>query len=155
MLGFPTGSPVHATAIVVGETGLLITGPSGTGKSLLALRCLAAARAGGHHAALVADDSVILDASGGRVVMRCPPPIAGLAEIRGTGLVEVAYRNAALLSRVVAPGEPAGATRLPPAGETAEIGGVRVPVTRFFYVSTLDPMEILLPAGLFARIVDP
>jgi serine kinase of HPr protein (carbohydrate metabolism regulator) len=47
---------VHATALVVGTTGLLITGPSGAGKTTLALRLIALARSRGLYADLIADD---------------------------------------------------------------------------------------------------
>lgn len=42
---------VHGTAIVLGTTGLLITGPSGSGKSALALSCLSEVRHRGRFAA--------------------------------------------------------------------------------------------------------
>ena len=149
MLSFETGAPVHGTAIVVGETGVLFVGPSGSGKSVTALRCLASARARGLHAALVADDRTILEIAHGRILARCPAPIAGRAEIRGTGLVDVTFRKSALLSLVIAPGELSGAGRLPPSGEVAEIGGVLLPVTRFFNDLQLDPLEILPVHGMF------
>ena len=44
---------VHGTAIVIGTAGLLFIGPSGTGKSAVALHCIEAARARGLFAALV------------------------------------------------------------------------------------------------------
>lgn len=155
MLRLATGAPVHATAIVVGETGVLFVGPSGSGKSITALRCLASAHARGLHAALVSDDRTILEVAHGRVIARCPAPIAGRAEIRGTGLVDLAFRKSARISLVVAPGEPAGAGRLPPSGETAEIGGVLLPVTRFFNDLRLDPLEILPGHGMFRPIPLP
>lgn len=155
MLKFETGAPVHATAIVVGETGVLFVGPSGSGKSVTALRCLASAHARGLHAALIADDRTILDVAHGRVLARCPTAIVGRAEIRGTGLVDLAFRKSALLSLVVAPGEPTGADRLPLFGEVAEIGGVRLPVTRFFNDLPLDPLEILPIHGLFSPVRRP
>lgn len=152
MLRIETGAAVHGTAIVVGETGVLFVGPSGSGKSVTALRCLASARARGLYAALVSDDQTILEIAHGRVLARCPPSIAGVAEIRGTGLVDVAWRKSALLSAVVAPGEPDGAGRLPPSGEMAEIGGVRLPLARFFSALPLDPLEILPVYGMFGAV---
>lgn len=155
MLSFPTGTPVHATAIVVGEAGILFTGPSGAGKSATALRCLVSARDRGLHAALVADDRTILETASGRVIASCPPALAGKAEIRGTGLVHLAFRNTACLSLVIAPGEPTGPGRLPDSGEEAAIGGIALPVVRWVYASPLDPLEILKPFGMFRRILTP
>ena len=66
--------------------GALIEGPSGIGKSDLALRCLEAG------ASLVADDRVLVWASEGRLWGRAPEALYGLMEVRGVGVV----RRAAL-----------------------------------------------------------
>ena len=47
---------LHATALVVGESGVLLRGPSGAGKSSLALALIWAARERAVFAALIADD---------------------------------------------------------------------------------------------------
>jgi serine kinase of HPr protein (carbohydrate metabolism regulator) len=61
--------------------GVLIRGPSGAGKSDLALRALDAGFR------LVADDRVLVWVSGGALFGRAPPPIAGLIEARGQGVL--------------------------------------------------------------------
>ena len=63
--------------------GALIEGPSGAGKSDLGLRCL------DHGLRLVADDQVVLFASGGSLFGRAPGPLAGLIEVRGVGIERV------------------------------------------------------------------
>lgn len=63
--------------------GVLIEGPSGGGKSDLMLRALDLGWS------LVADDRVLVWVSGGRLFGRAPEPLAGLIEIRGTGVVPV------------------------------------------------------------------
>ncbi len=78
---------MHATGIVVEAKGLLITGPSGSGKSLLALELLGHAGTAGKEARLVADDQVLIESSGGIVEMVTPPSIAGKIELRGRGIV--------------------------------------------------------------------
>jgi serine kinase of HPr protein (carbohydrate metabolism regulator) len=80
----------HGTAIVVGETGLLFTGPAGSGKTSLALQTLFSARLAGHSAALVSDDQVFLDAVNGNVMGYCPESISGMIELRGSGIGRVA-----------------------------------------------------------------
>ena len=74
----------HATAVAAwiagGWRGALLRGPSGSGKSDLALRGLQAG------ARLVADDRVILWASGARVFARAPRILAGLLEARTVGV---------------------------------------------------------------------
>ena len=54
----PRGTGIHATAVVYGESGVLILGPSGSGKSALALALLARARDSGLFGALIGDDRV-------------------------------------------------------------------------------------------------
>ena len=80
---------VHGTAIVVGGTGLIFVGPSGAGKSSLALQMLHSARVAGHFAALVSDDQVFLEGSANGVSAHRPDTIAGLIELRGSGIGRV------------------------------------------------------------------
>lgn len=91
----------HGTALVLGDRGLLVTGAAGAGKSTLALLLIDRARAGGRHAVLVADDQVLLAASGGRLVARPPATIAGLAEHFGAGPLPVPHRDAAVIDAMV------------------------------------------------------
>ena len=64
-----------------GWRGVLIEGPSGAGKSDLALRALS------HGFRLVADDRVLVWASGGELYGRAPDSLAGLMEVRGLGVL--------------------------------------------------------------------
>ena len=64
---------VHATALVYDGIGVLITGPSGSGKSLLALDLLDHAALAGTQAFLIADDQVLLEAEGGTLRAAAPP----------------------------------------------------------------------------------
>jgi serine kinase of HPr protein (carbohydrate metabolism regulator) len=61
--------------------GVLIEGPSGSGKSDLALRALHAGWV------LVADDRTRVWASGGQAFGAAPPTLAGLIEARGLGVI--------------------------------------------------------------------
>ena len=65
--------------------GVLILGPSGSGKSSLALRLIAL---GG---VLIADDQVILVRQGTVLWAAPPAPLAGLIEARGVGLVRTCH----------------------------------------------------------------
>lgn len=124
-------SNVHGTAIVIGTRGFLFIGPSGTGKSAVALHCIEEARARGLFAALIADDQVFITESNGRLIARAPKSIAGLAEIRGAGIVPVETIEAGVISRAIRPIEPPFAERLAPDGETAEVlPPLLVPLTR-------------------------
>ena len=78
---------VHATGLVLGRVGLMLRGPSGSGKSLLALMLIEAWRARGEEAKLVSDDRIDLEVTRSGLVMHAPPTIAGLIELRGRGIV--------------------------------------------------------------------
>lgn len=76
---------IHASAVVLGDRGIVIVGSSGMGKTQLALALICHARSFGWFARLVADDQVLLSAHGGRVICAAPATIAGLVEVRGVG----------------------------------------------------------------------
>lgn len=74
---------VHGTCIAVSDVGVVLRGPSGSGKSDLALRMID----GG--ARLIADDHVLLDRRGDRLLARPPETIAGMIEVRGLGVMRL------------------------------------------------------------------
>lgn len=74
---------VHATAVAIGERGVLVMGPSGSGKSDLALRLI------DRGAKLIADDQVMLDVHDGMLQASAPMTIYGRIEVRGLGIIEV------------------------------------------------------------------
>jgi HPr kinase/phosphorylase len=86
---------VHGTSIALGGDGILLRGPSGSGKSDLALRLID----GG--ARLVADDQTELRLLGGALRMSAPAAIAGQIELRGIGILRVPSVPAAILRLVV------------------------------------------------------
>ena len=77
---------MHATAVVVNNCGVLLTGKSGSGKSDLALRLIES-----KNAALIADDAVLLEKKEQKLYARAAENIAGLLEVRGVGLVKYPY----------------------------------------------------------------
>lgn len=74
---------LHATTIAHRGRGLLILGPSGSGKSALALQLIALG------AALVADDRTIVTRCGDSLLAQCPPALEGLIEARHMGLLRL------------------------------------------------------------------
>ena len=74
---------LHATTISVAGRGVLITGPSGSGQSSLALDMLT------RGATLVADDRTMVTRSADHLMADVPEPIAGMIEARGVGLIKV------------------------------------------------------------------
>jgi serine kinase of HPr protein (carbohydrate metabolism regulator) len=84
----PTGprlsaETLHASTVAIDGRAVLISGPSGSGKSDLALRML------DRGFTLVSDDQTIIKKDGARLLASAPPTIAGKLEIRGLGIVEV------------------------------------------------------------------
>jgi serine kinase of HPr protein (carbohydrate metabolism regulator) len=73
---------IHASCVAIGGRAVLIAGPSGSGKSDLALRLI------DRGAMLVSDDYTELRASGRLLLARAPDRIAGRIEMRGVGIVE-------------------------------------------------------------------
>ncbi|MBB5576863.1 MULTISPECIES: HPr kinase/phosphorylase [Rhizobium] len=135
---------VHGTAIVVGKTGLLFLGPSGSGKSSLAFACLAAAKPLGFPAALVADDRVFITQRDGAVIAECPPSIAGLMEIRYTGIVRLPHVSEAEMHYAIRPVDPATAERLPPEDEKADVTeSIRLPLIRLSAASA-NPLAVIM-----------
>src|SRR5689334_4368901 len=74
---------VHASTVASDGRAVLITGPSGSGKSDLALRLP------DRGFTLVSDDRTIVRKDGERLVANAPPNIAGKLEIRGIGIVDM------------------------------------------------------------------
>ena len=74
---------LHSSTVAKDDRAVLITGPSGSGKSDLALRLL------DRGFVLVSDDQTIVRREGDRLLATAPPTIAGKLEVRGIGIVEV------------------------------------------------------------------
>ena len=74
---------IHATTVALDGRAVLIGGPSGSGKSDLALRML------DRGFTLVSDDRTIIRKEGSRLIASAPPTIKGKLEIRGIGIVDV------------------------------------------------------------------
>src|ERR1700749_918633 len=78
----PLKTQIHASCIELAGTGVLLRGPSGSGKSDLALRLIDAG------AKLVADDRTDLWTEKGRLLARARATVAGLIGVRGLGIVK-------------------------------------------------------------------
>jgi HPr kinase/phosphorylase len=117
---------VHASAVLAGARAVLIRGPSGAGKSRLALELIAAARTGQlRFARLVGDDRVHLDSAGGRLLVRPADALAGMIELRGTGILRLPHEACAIVGLVVDLAA-ADAERLPEKSQI-EIEGIGLP----------------------------
>ena len=74
---------LHATSIALDGRAVLVSGPSGSGKSDLALRLM------DRGFRLVSDDQTLVRREGERLIASAPPNIAGKIEVRGIGIIDV------------------------------------------------------------------
>ena len=137
---------VHGTCVALGRTAALLRGPSGSGKSDLALRFLFLARRGPaalEAPILVADDQVYLTRKGARLAARAPDSIRGKIEVRGVGIVEVKSAEDAELALVVDLVAAAGdIERLPDGGATTRLLGLDIPLVRLFAWEASAPIKL-------------
>jgi serine kinase of HPr protein (carbohydrate metabolism regulator) len=92
---------IHATAILIGERGILISGPSGSGKTTLALALIDHFGWRGLFARLIGDDQLFVAAHSGRLVCRAPASIAGLTEVPGLGPKPVSCEPGAVIDLAI------------------------------------------------------
>lgn len=119
---------IHANALILRESGVLLRGAPGSGKSTLTLDLIDYAQRRGAFARLVGDDRVQLMLSNGRAIATPHPAIRGDIEIRGIGVVKAPFEPAGVIRLVVdlctAPEEP---SRHPDQPLRTQICGVELP----------------------------
>ncbi len=143
MTGAAGTTTLHATTVALNGRGMLIVGPSGSGKSALALRLMSLG------ARLVADDRTAVSRQGETLVAQCPPAGRGLIEARGVGLLRADPCDAADLALVVDLSQ-TEADRLPPVRHIT-ILGVSLPlVHKSAHSHFADAMMLYLRHGRHA-----
>ncbi|UVO49191.1 aldolase [Sphingomonas sp. SUN019] len=108
---------IHATTVAIDGRAVLISGPSGSGKSDLALRLI------DRGATLVSDDYTEVRRDGDGLIAAPPATIAGRIEVRGIGIVPFPHLADAKVALAVRLGGPV--ERLPERGRRV-IAGVSV-----------------------------
>jgi serine kinase of HPr protein (carbohydrate metabolism regulator) len=145
--GAPEASAnVHGTAIALGAHAALIRGSPGSGKSDLALRCLATAPTAliPVPAMLVADDRVDIARTGGRITVTAPATIRGRLEIRGQGIATVPHAESAELVLLVDLVSKESISRYPDPAPRAELLGLSLPLLALAPFEASAPVKLLM-----------
>jgi HPr kinase/phosphorylase len=130
--------------VALGPAAAILQGPSGSGKSDLALRFVLETPVS-LKPALVSDDQVLVERTGDRLIVRPPSTIAGQIEVRGVGIVSLPHVTEADLRLVVQLTHPDDVPRLPvPGEETAEFQGIVLPSLRLAPFESSAPLKLRL-----------
>ena len=128
---------VPGTSVEVEGLGVLFRGPTGSGKSDLALRMI------DNGARLIADDYTELSAENSTLMARAPETIQDLLEVRGIGILKIGRVLQAKLG-VVIDLVTAEQVERRPEDESIELLGIRVPLFRLTPLEASGPAKVRL-----------
>jgi serine kinase of HPr protein (carbohydrate metabolism regulator) len=118
---------LHASAVRLSGQGVIIFGRPGAGKTSLALELVRQVLRDGREARLVADDRVDVALRKDHLLASPPAPLAGLIEIRGSGIHRIRHAPRARLHLAVELVEQAQAQRIAPEAPKMVAHGVMLP----------------------------
>ena len=125
---------LHASTVALDGRAVVIVGPSGSGKSDLALRLL------DRGFVLVSDDRTIVRKAGDKVIAAAPDTIRGKLEIRGVGIVDMPSVDdmpVALLVELTS-----DITRLPDDSRVRNIMGIGIPLISVDAMTASAPSKV-------------
>lgn len=141
---------IHANCISIANQGVIIIGPSNSGKSDITLRLIMS-----ELGKLVSDDRVDINVSHETSQVIASPPIAlaGLLEVRGVGIIEVPHLSQIPVRLVVElVSNPEDLERMP-LPEFYDLEGIRLPKIRVypFEISAADKIAAFLKYELHSK----
>ena len=128
---------IHCSTVASDGRAVLITGPSGSGKSDLTLRLL------DRGFKLVSDDQTIIKKDGARIIASAPPTIAGKLEVRGIGIVEMERVENIPIALIVELTS-SEIQRLPDDSRERPLLGVKVPLVSVDAMTASAPSKVAL-----------
>ena len=131
---------VHASSVASDGRAVLISGPSGSGKSDLTLRLI------DRGFTLVSDDQTVVRREGERLLASAPATVAGKLEIRGIGIVDMERTEdirVALLVELTNEIE-----RLPEESRERAVLGVGLPLVSIDAMTASAPAKVALALDL-------
>ncbi|MEO9469395.1 HPr kinase/phosphatase C-terminal domain-containing protein [Parasphingorhabdus sp.] len=137
----------HATGVAIGGHGLMICGPSGSGKSDLALRLI------DRGAILVSDDIVSLSVHDRTILMDSPAAIRGKIELRSLGILEMpCVRQVPLSLKIDLKAKP---ERFPVDNQKETILGLSVRRVALCAFEPSTPIKVEMALEQLIRLKDP
>ena len=135
---------LHASSVAMNGRAVLISGPSGSGKSDLALRLI------DRGFTLVSDDQTIVRKSGDSLVASAPVTIAGKLEIRGIGIVDMPTAGDVPVALVVE--LTSDIQRLPDDSRERVILGAKVPLISVDAMTASAASKVALALDRLGRV---
>ena len=127
---------LHASTVAIDGRAVLISGPSGSGKSDLALRLL------DRGFTLVSDDRTIVRKEGTRLIASAPATIKGKLEVRGVGIIEVEQQTDVPIALAVE--LKCDVQRMPDDGQERVIMGIGLPLISIDALTASAPSKVAL-----------
>lgn len=127
---------LHATSVAIDGRVVMLRGPSGSGKSDLALRLI------DRGAALVSDDYTLVKRIDGRLVATAPDTIRGKMEVRGIGIVAMAALPDVPVALIADLFDTVDRMPLEPVHRT--VAGIAVPVVKISPFEASAPIKVEL-----------
>jgi len=144
---------VNGTAVAWRGEGILILGPSGSGKSDLTLRLIDSG------ATLIADDLVEMTRDREQLLLSFPPEgpaeLKGKMEIKGLGIMSVAVAPPGIPLALVVQATPPAEVELIPESLQSEWLGLPVTTVRIHLLEPSAPAKVRLALAKLTRSIIP